>query len=44
MPRIVAEETGAGDQVHFRVVAALPLVGTVASYRGHLDLSSEARS
>lgn len=44
MPRIVAEETGAEDQIHFRVVAALPLVGTVASYRGHLDLSSKATS
>lgn len=44
MPRIVAEETGSEDQIHFRVVAALALVGTVASYRGHLDLSSQASS
>lgn len=44
MPRIVAEETGSEDQIHFRVVAALALVGVVASYRGHLDLSSKATS
>ncbi len=41
MPRITAEETGHGDQLHFRVIAALPWVGTVASYRGHLVLGSE---
>ncbi len=43
-PRIVADETGGEDQVHFMVVAALPRVGVVASYRGHLDLSPKATS
>jgi Domain of unknown function (DUF4166) len=40
MPRIVAEETGTEDRLHFHVVAALPLIGVVASYRGYLDLGS----
>jgi hypothetical protein len=44
MPRIVAEETGNEGRLHFRVAAALPLVGVVASYRGHLDLSAEEAS
>lgn len=38
MPRIVAEETGDADRLHFRVSARVPLVGTVAAYEGHLDL------
>jgi len=38
MPRVVAEETGVGDDLHFDVSATLPLVGRVASYRGHLEL------
>jgi hypothetical protein len=36
LPRVVAEETGAGDRLHFRVEASLPLIGIVAGYRGHL--------
>lgn len=36
MPRVVAEETGVGDRLQFNVQAALPLVGVVAGYRGHL--------
>lgn len=40
MPRIVAEETGVGDHLHFDVSATLPLVGVVAGYRGHLELES----
>ena len=44
MPRVVAEESGAEDQLHFRVVAALPIVGVVASYQGHLDLNSQVSS
>ena len=44
MPRIIAEESGAEDQLHFRVVAALPMVGVVASYQGHLDLGSKVPS
>lgn len=38
MPRVVAEETGGGDRLHFLVTASLPLVGSVVSYRGHLDI------
>ncbi len=44
MPRVVAEETGIEDRLHFRVVAALALIGVVASYRGHLDLSPKVTS
>lgn len=38
LPRIVAEETGQIDRLHFRVQASLPVIGTVASYRGHLTI------
>ncbi len=38
LPQVVAEETGIGDQLHFHVTAALPFVGAVASYRGHLEV------
>ncbi len=38
MPQVVAEETGKDDQLHFRVAAGLPLLGTVAAYDGHLEL------
>lgn len=38
LPQVVAEETGHDGQLHFRVSAALPLVGRVAAYRGHLEL------
>jgi hypothetical protein len=41
LPRIVAEETGDADRLHFSVQATLPLVGTVASYRGHLVVGEE---
>lgn len=44
MPQVVAEETGIGNRVHFLVSASLPLVGTIASYRGHLDLSEKEPS
>ena len=44
MPQVVAEERGDGKRVHFRVAAALPRVGVVAGYRGHLDLDPEVRS
>lgn len=44
LPTIVAEEHGDGEVLHFRVSAALPLIGTVASYRGHLNLGSEVRA
>ncbi|WP_353506172.1 DUF4166 domain-containing protein [Variovorax brevis] len=39
LPRVVAEETGQSDRLHFRVRASLPAIGTVASYRGHLTIS-----
>jgi hypothetical protein len=37
MPRVLARETGDHD-LHFHVEAAVPLLGIVASYRGHLAL------
>jgi hypothetical protein len=40
-PRIVAEETGAGEHMQFHVEAAVPLIGVVASYRGYLLLPEE---
>lgn len=41
MPRIVADERGADDQIHFLIAAELPLVGVVASYRGYLEVSKK---
>lgn len=38
MPRVVAEEIGSDDLLHFHVTAALRFVGTVANYRGHLEV------
>lgn len=38
LPRIVAEERGIDDQLHFHITAELPFVGRVASYRGHLEV------
>ncbi|MBV7541330.1 DUF4166 domain-containing protein [Acidovorax sp. sic0104] len=35
-PRIVAEETGLGDTLHFHVQAVVPWVGQVVHYQGHL--------
>ncbi|MBV7428121.1 MULTISPECIES: DUF4166 domain-containing protein [unclassified Acidovorax] len=35
-PRVVAEETGRGDTLHFHVQATVPWVGRVVHYRGHL--------
>lgn len=49
-PRIVAEEEGeAGEggmpgRLHFRIEAAVPWVGVVASYSGHLQLPGEGGS
>jgi hypothetical protein len=40
-PRVVARETASTGRLHFDVHASLPLVGTVASYRGHLDVPAE---
>ena len=35
-PRIVAEETGEGERLHFRIEACVPGIGRVVGYRGHL--------
>lgn len=35
-PKVVAEETGQGDTLHFHVQATVPWVGRVVHYRGHL--------
>lgn len=40
MPRVVAEERGDDERLCFEVSAALPLIGRVAAYRGHLLLPS----
>jgi hypothetical protein len=40
-PRIVAEESGEGGQLQFRVAASVPGIGVVASYRGHLILPTQ---
>ncbi len=40
-PRIVAEESGEGGQLQFRVAASVPGIGVVASYRGHLILPAQ---
>jgi hypothetical protein len=40
MPKVIAEESGLNDQLHFKVSASLPVIGLVASYRGHLELSA----
>ncbi len=43
LPSIVAEEHGDQEKIHFEVRASLPVVGVVASYRGHLIVGLEAR-
>ena len=40
MPRVHAVEMGVGHQLHFDVRGGLPGIGTVAAYRGHLDLAT----
>jgi hypothetical protein len=42
LPRVVAEEEGRDGRLYFRVSAALPLVGQVAGYTGHLLIHAEA--
>ena len=41
-PRIVAEETGDGDRLHFRIEAGVPGLGRVVGYRGHLVVPGES--
>ena len=38
LPQLVAEEGGEADRFHFEVRASVRLIGTVASYRGFLEL------
>ncbi|KQQ87416.1 DUF4166 domain-containing protein [Massilia sp. Leaf139] len=42
LPRIVAEEEGRDGRLYFKVSAALPLVGQVAGYSGHLVIHTAA--
>ena len=42
LPALVAQERGDGDALHFRISAALPWVGVVADYQGHLQLEDAA--
>jgi len=44
LPQVIAEETGQGDRLHFRVQASLPVIGTVTSYRGHLAIGEKEPS
>lgn len=37
-PQLVAREHGSAGRLHFLVTASVPVVGLVASYRGHLDV------
>ena len=39
MPRVVAEAVGRGANCTFAFISTLPVVGVVASYRGHLALA-----
>lgn len=41
LPKVIAEETGQYDRLHFRVQASLPVIGIVTSYRGHLTLAEK---
>ena len=45
-PRLLAEETGEGDRLHFHIEAALPVIGCVVGYRGwlHVPEPSDATS
>jgi hypothetical protein len=40
-PRLVAEETGKGDRLCFRIEAAVTGLGRVVGYRGHLVVPDE---
>lgn len=42
LPAVIARETGREGRLHFHVEAALPFVGRVARYRGHLELPTGA--
>jgi hypothetical protein len=42
-PRLVAEETGEGDCLHFRIEAAVTVIGRVVGYRGWLRVPGATR-
>lgn len=44
LPRIVAEEEGRDGRLYFTVRAALPMVGQVAGYTGHLVVHAEVEN
>ena len=44
MPQLVAREWGDADRLHFQVSVALPLVGTISHYQGHLQLPPVANA
>jgi hypothetical protein len=44
LPRIVAEEEGRDGRLYFTVRAALPLIGQVAGYTGHLVMHAEVEN
>lgn len=44
MPVVVAQEHGEGTQLHFKVSATLPGLGTVARYSGHLIVNETVGS
>lgn len=41
MPQVVARETGEGQNLHFLVQAAVPVIGRVACYTGYLNIPVE---
>jgi len=41
-PQVVAQETGIGEALHFKVQATVPWIGRVVSYQGHLVVPLEA--
>jgi hypothetical protein len=43
LPQVVGRERDIEGRLHFQVRAGLPLLGTVASYEGHLVLPRETR-
>lgn len=40
LPTVLAEETASPGKLHFAAGASFPIVGLVAQYRGHLDVSA----
>lgn len=44
LPQVTATEHGGGGRLHFDVSAALPWIGRVAAYQGHLDVTALRRA